>query len=184
MQGSGVREAQPPSPAAADEVVQRHDDGQTNLRDEAHAEPRRGRQRLEGAEDVVPVDDEGEGVVHDEREDGKGHEGHEDDCEAPGLDEVHDAPREVVGRLESHGLVHQVLCRLLASKHARDVARDELDDARVEQRVANERVDAFASRFGLALAKLVGLNRGMPGARGGRLRGSDRLRAGTQLNMN
>ena len=48
----------------------------------------------------------------------------------------------------------------------------------------NERVDAFARRVGLELSRLIELNRGMPGARGGRLRGSDRLRAGTQLNTN
>ena len=63
---------------------------------------------------------------------------------------------------------------------------EESEEEEEQQRAvahANERVDAFARRVGLELPRLIELNRGMPGARGGRLRGSDRLRAGTQLNI-
>ena len=64
---------------------------------------------------------------------------------------------------------------------------EESEEEEEQQRAvahANERVDAFARRVGVELPRLIELNRGMPGARGGRLRGSDRLRVGTQLNTN
>ena len=71
-------------------------------------------------------------------------------------------------------------------RHEEESEGEESEEEEQQRAVAhaNERVDAFARRVGLELPRLIELNRGMPGARGGRLRGSDRLRAGTQLNTN
>ena len=71
-----------------------------------------------------------------------------------------------------------------STRASRDEESEKQEELQRAVAHANERVDAFARRVGLELSRLIELNRGMPGARGGRLRGSDRLRAGTQLNTN